>query len=296
MPLFSEMGDAKETRRNPQTARKVTFELSFFSQGPYDEQDGSPSHYLFNNSKSKRKVDERNLTMSDFSQDLSLKQEGSFSRNLFNNSKSETIRNLAKESKFIQGMVKGSLDPNVFGGYMVQDAGYCFNAVDSYERAAKKMQEFGKPEFSLLYRTQSESFKGYNQDFLRIWRLRNPDSVAMGPAAETYVGYERALSQKDPKYLCIAMLPCTMLWPWLANELINSVKVDNPYYVWFKDNKTSPDHKSHLERFVDYFFAQADLEEQKKCLSIFQEGLVNELNFFRSACDETLCYYSFFQE
>ncbi|PFX28128.1 hypothetical protein AWC38_SpisGene7138 [Stylophora pistillata] len=98
------------------------------------------------------------------------------------------------------------------------------------------------------------------------------DSVAMGPAAETYVGYERALSQKDPKYLCTAMLPCTMLWPWLANELINSVKVDNPYYVWFKDNETSPDHKSHLERFVYHFFAQVDLEEQKKCLSIFQEG------------------------
>ena len=116
----------------------------------------------------------------------------------------------------------------------------------------------------------------------------------MGPAAETYVGYERALSQKDPKYLCTAMLPCTMLWPWLANELINSVKVDNPYYVWFKDNETSPGHKSHLERFVDYFFAQVDLEEQKKCLSISQEGSVNKLDFFRSACDETLYYYSSF--
>ena len=59
-------------------------------------------------------------------------------------------------------MAKGTLDPNVYGGYMVQDAAYCFNAVDSYERAAEKMQEVGKLDFSLLYRTQSESFRSYN--------------------------------------------------------------------------------------------------------------------------------------
>ena len=118
----------------------------------------------------------------------------------------------------------------------------------------------------------------------------------MGPAAATYVGFERALSQNDPKYLCIAMLPCTMLWPWIADQLIASVDKNNPYYVWFKDNKPSPGHKSHLEMFVDHFFVQVGPEERQKCLSIFQEGLVNEVNFFRSACDQTLFYYSSFQE
>ena len=73
----------QETRRNPQTARKVTFPLTFLSQRPF------------------------------------LEQEGSFSSALFNYPKSEIICNLAKESKFIQGMAKGTLDPNVYGGYMV---------------------------------------------------------------------------------------------------------------------------------------------------------------------------------
>ena len=255
----------QETRKNLQTARKVTFHLSSFSP------DVTPS-----------------------SQIPSLKQ-GSFSSALFNDPKSKIICNLAKESEYIQGMVKGTLDPNVFGSYTVQDAAYCFNAVDSFERAAEKMQEVGKPEFSLLYRTQSESYKSYNQYFVQTWRLQNTDSVAMGPAAATYVGFERALSQNDPKYLCIAMLPCTMLWPWIADQLIASVDKNNPYYVWFKDNKPSPGHKSHLEMFVDHFFVQVGPEERQKCLSIFQ-GLVNEVNFFRSACDQTLFYYSSFQE
>ena len=256
----------QETRKNLQTARKVTYHLSSFSP------DVTPS-----------------------SQIPSLKQ-GSFSSALFNDPKSKIICNLAKESEYIQGMVKGTLDPNVFGGYTVQDAAYCFKAVDSFERAAEKMQEVGKPEFALLYRAQSESYKSYNQYFVQTWRLQNTDSVVMGPAAATYVGYERALSQNDPKYLCIAMLPCTMLWPWIADQLIASVSKNNPYYVWFEDNKPSPGHKSHLEKFVDHFFVQVEPEEWQKCLSIFQEGLVNEVNFFRSACDQTLFYYSSFQE
>ena len=214
----------------------------------------------------------------------------SFSQDLFNNETSVKIRNAAKESCFIQGMVAGTLDPDDYGGYMVQDAAYCFNAVEAFDCAADKMQSEGKPEFSLLYRVQSESFKKYNQEFVKTWRLKNTDSVVMGPAAAMYVGYETALSRQDPKYLAIAMLPCSMLWPWIAGELIDSVDKKNPYYDWFDDNK--PDgHKSRLEKFVDYFF---NPEEKEKALVIFHEGLINELNFFRDACDETLYYYSFF--
>ena len=37
--------------------------------------------------------------------------------------------------------------------------------------------------------------------------------------------------------------------------------------------------------FRDYFFIP---EEKEKSLFIFNEGMINELNFFRDACDETL--------
>ncbi|XP_015760746.1 PREDICTED: uncharacterized protein LOC107339912 [Acropora digitifera] len=146
------------------------------------------------------------------------------------------------------------------------------------------------PEFALLYRVQSESYKKYNQEFVKVWQLKSTESIVMGPAAATYVDYESVLSLQDPKYLAIAMLPCTMLWPWIAGELIDSVHKDNPYYDWFAENK--PDgHKSRLEEFVDYFF---DTGDKAKSLVIFHQGLVNELNFFRNACDQTLYYYSSF--
>jgi len=220
-----------------------------------------------------------------------MRSERSFSQELFNSETSKKIRNAAKESNFIQGMAAGTLDPDDYGGYMVQDAAYCFNAVEAFDYAANQMQVQGKPEFSLLYRVQSESYKKYNQEFVKTWRLKNTESVVMGPAASMYVGYEAALSRQDAKYLAIAMLPCTMLWPWIAGQLIDSVDPKNPYYDWFNDNKPEPNHQSRLEKFVDYFFS---LEEKEKSLVIFHEGMINELNFFRDACDETLYYYSFF--
>ena len=192
-------------------------------------------------------------------------------------------------------MKTGTLDPNDYGGYMVQDAAYCFSAVAAFNTAAQKMQG-RNPEFSLLYRVQSESFRSYNQEFVNTWRLKSTDSILMGPAAAMYVGYESALSQQDAKNLCIGMLPCAMLWPWIARELIDEVAEDNPYYVWFQDNYSPPGDKSSLEKFVDNFFTEeaSNPEENEKLLNIFQEGLVNELNFFRDACDETLYYYSDF--
>lgn len=137
----------------------------------------------------------------------------SFSQELFNNKTSVKIRNAAKESMFIQGMASGTLDPDDYGGYTVQDAAYCFNAVEAFDVAANQMQGQGKPEFALMYRVYSESYKQYNQEFVKVWRLKSTESIVMGPAAATYVGYESALSRQDPKYLAIAMLPCTMLWP-----------------------------------------------------------------------------------
>lgn len=230
------------------------------------------------------------------SQKKSSPEQSSPTQSWFNDEKSVEIRNAAKMSKFIQGMAKGTLDPDDYGGYMVQDAAYCFSAVTAYDRAAQQMQEKRNPQFSLLYRVKSESFKDYNQEFVKTWRLKNTESVVMGPAAAMYVGYESALSGEDAKLLCIAMLPCSMLWPWIARELIGSVEKTNPYYVWFEDNYSEAGHQGSLEKFVDHFFAEEakNPEQNEQCLRIFHEGLVNELNFFRDACDETLYYYSDF--
>ena len=113
----------------------------------------------------------------------------------------------------------------------------------------------GKPEFSLLYRVQSESYKQYNQEFVKTWRLKDTESVVMAPAASMYVGYEAALSRQDAKYLAIAMLPCTMLWLWIAGQLINSVDPKNPYYDWLTTTSLNPTTKAGWRSLLIIFSA-----------------------------------------
>ena len=211
---------------------------------------------------------------------------------MFDNVKlSVPIRRNALHTKFMQGMAVGSLKPTQFGRYMVQDTAYLANAVKMYTDAAQKMEEQGEPDFAIFYRGQASKYDDYYKGFLKTWYLESAAAVHLGPAVQAYMGYQQVVVKQHPRYLPVAMLPCTMLWPWIAGELIDSVNQKNPYYGWFEDNKPDPDDKSRLEKFVDFFFTP---EDKEKSLLIFHEGLINELNFFRDACDETLYYYSYF--
>lgn len=111
---------------------------------------------------------------------------------------------------------------------MVQDAAYCFDAVKAFDEAARKMEEQEMFEFSAIYQSQSTSLKEYNKEFVTTWHLQNTKSIVMGPAAKIYVEYEGRVSRDYPKFLVIAMLPCHMLWPWIANQLIDFVAKSNP--------------------------------------------------------------------
>ena len=209
----------------------------------------------------------------------------SFSQALFNDEKSVEIRNAAIKTEFIKGMVEATLNANYYGGYMVQDAAYCFSAVKTFGMAAKNCEKTLPKAFSSLYEEQSKLLEEYNDDFVKTWHLKSADSIDMGTAAKTYVEYEGRVSRDSPKFLAIAMLPCHMLWPWIANQLIDFVGEWNPYFKgWFKDNKTEPNHKGHLEKFVDSHFDRHNHKERKKALTIFREGMNCELNFFEEAC------------
>ena len=101
-----------ETRRNPQTAWKVTFNLSFFSPVTHYKQNGSLSSYLSNDSKSKSVCNQRKGDKMDgtpFTKIPSLKQEGSFGSALFNDPMSEIIRNLERNPSIFRASLKEHL-------------------------------------------------------------------------------------------------------------------------------------------------------------------------------------------
>ena len=171
---------------------------------------------------------------------------------------------------------------------MVQDAAYIYEAIKAFDLAAKNMQGKSPPDFALFYRGRSASFASYSSYFSSKWKIQNTLSVNIGPAAATYVAYEMKLAQSQPKFLVIGILPCDMLWPWVAEQINDLVPKTNVYRSWVDDNLG--DGSSSAQRFANKFFTK---QERHVAQAIFNEGIINELNFFRAACDEKPVDYTF---
>ena len=224
-----------------------------------------------------------------FQDSIDVKSVGeTFAQSLFSDPFSVKVRNAVLNTKFFKKIIKGTLSPDDYGGYMVQDAAYIFDAIEAFDHAAKSMVGEHPPDFSLFYRGQSASYTQYSNEFVSKWKLKSAKSVVMGPAAATYVAYEMNLAQTNPKHLSIGNLPCDMLWPWVAEEIKDQVSKTNPYHVWVEANLS--EDSSSTQKFVNKFF---NPEDKVACQAIFNEGIINELNFFRAACDEKPVDYNF---
>lgn len=239
-----------------------------------------------------------NTRLQEQSQDISKKalrpersSSSSLSKDLFEKTEfSKTIRDYALDTKFIKGMTEASLRPTQFGSYMIQDTAYLANAVKMYSEAAPKMEKEGKPDFALFYRKQALKYEGYYKEFLKTWNLESAEAVRVGPAFQTYMAYQQNVVENHPEYLPVAMLPCTMLWPWMVGSLITgTVNEQNLYYKdWFEPNKPRQSGQpSSTEEFVDKNKAAFD---ENVAHEIFCEGMVNEVNAFREVVNEAPFY------
>ena len=215
-----------------------------------------------------------------------------FAQSLFESEFSENVRDAVLRTKFFQKMINNTLQPEEYGGYMVQDAAYVYDAINAFQIAAEKSQANDSlpRDFALFYRGMAESFTNYYSYFSLKWKLRNSKSVIMGPAAATYVAFEMKLARTNAKFLSIGILPCDMLWPLVARQLNDLVDKSNVYRSWVDDNHTEKGSSSSTQDFVKKYFTEDDRVISEE---IFNEGMINELNFFLSACDEDPVDYNF---
>jgi thiaminase/transcriptional activator TenA len=208
-----------------------------------------------------------------------------FAGSLFNSPFSRRVREAVLETAFFKKMMNNTLSPEEYGGYMVQDAAYMFEGIKAFDVAAKNMEERSQPEFASFYRNRSACYKRLSRSyFTSKWKIQSPDCLILDPAASTYIAYEMGIAKKSPKYLAIAILPCEMLWPWLAAQIDRDVSSTNIYRSWVDRNLPTGHGLSTTEKFVNKFFTSR--KETRNSVAIFNQAMINELNFFRSACGE----------
>ena len=213
-----------------------------------------------------------------------------FSQRLFDDEFSQKVKQAVLKTSFFQRIINNTLSPEDYGGFNVEDAAYIYEAIHTFDFAAKEMDGKSPSDFALFYRGRSDSYASYSRYFDSDWKIKDQKSVKMGPAAATYVAYEKKLAETKPKFLAIGILPCDMLWPWVAAEIDNQVPKTNVYRSWVDNNLSNPSSLSSTQKFVNKFFSSDN--DFNTAQRIFNEGMINELNFFRSACDEHLADYT----
>lgn len=205
---------------------------------------------------------------------------------LFDHVLSLPIRDEVIKTVFVRGMAQGTLRSSSYFDYSIQDIVYLANAARAYKDAAQQMQEQGNNDFALFYRKQAQKFELHYEESLSILKLQNVDKVKTGTAIEMYMGYHKAMAKTNPRFLPIAMLPCSILYPWIVRQFIGTVNKKSPYYEdWFVKNTREEDNPSSTEVFVDTKFTPQD---EELSVNIFCEGMMNEMNFFREVGGEKL--------
>ena len=135
---------------------------------------------------------------------------------------------------------------------------------------------------------QSKLLKEYNEDFFKTWHLKNAESTVMNPAANKYVKYKNNVSRQRSTLLAIAIcyhVSCFGLGLPISSLVLVLLRRINRTTFGLK--KTSEIDEADLEKFVDSHFSP---EEREEAQVILRDGMINELNFFWDACNESLVH------
>lgn len=201
-------------------------------------------------------------------------------------------QNIAQEawnSDFIQGIAHGTLDPAKYGQYTVQDCAYCFNGTADYKAMEQRANEMKLPEMAAFAKARWASYESYYESEAKSWHVKSPEALQVSQAAAQYIQSEHyAATKLHPVYGLIAMIPCDLLWPWLAEKMDPQIKQSGLYSFWVTEN-LGFGGAYRLCNFIDDWFAHNQEVYNKELAEyVFNSSMYGEANFFRSGCGQPL--------
>ncbi|KAL3890952.1 hypothetical protein ACJMK2_003221 [Sinanodonta woodiana] len=189
-------------------------------------------------------------------------------------------QNAALNSKFIQGLKYGNLDPVDFGAYMVQDSVFCYYSKESIDVAYAKATD---PNLKNFLEHKSESYKTYYEGLFKTWCIRDPNGIDLNKACADYAALENNVSKTMVSlYLVVALIPCLKLWPWLGQEIYKIPHHFGVYESWVQANlDPTYDGYKKLEQIIDDAFLVGEIDKEQ-ALFVYQGCMSGEANFFSS--------------
>lgn len=195
------------------------------------------------------------------------------------------LAHAAYDTAFIQGIQAGTLSPELYGQYAVQDALYGSLVQADWQLAYSRSKD---PAVRDLAAARATSWKKYNEEALHAWHIADPSAVQLAAPMRAYARLEAVVAKSaDPVCMAVVMLPCNRLWYWLATRIRDNCHDDaesrNLYRFWFERNGESDSGAKKLEGVIDRY---ADILDCQLAYRVFTMAMVGEVNAFRAACNE----------
>lgn len=191
----------------------------------------------------------------------------------------------ALQTKFIQGIGAGNLDPNKYGAFHVSDAFYCFHGAPDYLAAADRVSDDVQLKEFLL--KKYHSYDKYNKSFLEAWHIKDAGVIVPADVCRQYSEYETSIINDpdlDPVHCLIVMLPCEYLWFWLADKLSPPAS-GNIYAPWITGN-LDPHGAYSMGNFINaYIDRHPGRVEPDRAVEIYRRAAEFEFLNFKSAAD-----------
>lgn len=192
------------------------------------------------------------------------------------------------DTDFFKGIRNGKLDPNAYGGLMVQDAYYCFRAQDDYEAASTHAYDDACRQF---LDKKHDSYVEYNAYYHDTWHVRETSGVIPGTDIYNYAELEATVASHEiSPYVFVVMLPCEYLWTWVANRCLGdkATDPDSLYHFWIDGNHGEARGATQMELILETY---RDKVDEDKAMRIFRQAMESELRVFTSATILNSEYY-----
>ncbi len=192
------------------------------------------------------------------------------------------VADTSLKTDFIQGINNGTLSPVSYGQYTVQDAVYCDSVIKDYVAARDRAETIGLHDLALFLEAQRASYASYTSQMMVAWHLRDATCIYPGTEMGNYIAHEHRITQLyHPIYTIVSMIPCSMLWAWLANNLQSTIKPTSIYRFWVTENQSW--HGAYaLANFVDEWFKKNPYDKPK-AEDAFGGSMVGECKAFMAA-------------
>lgn len=197
--------------------------------------------------------------------------------------------NQVLNSKFVQGIKQGNLDQRIYQASMLNCEYFNVSAEKVYKDACQRA-DISNKDLQKYLKLRSEECAKYKQSTGNVWHFNDNQQDSseknMKPMQVTqdYVAHESDIvTNYDPMYALIVMLPRAYLWAWIGQQLSPSKPgagygPDNQYKSWITENN-NPDCAFLMGNFIEKYTNSINYD---KALKLYTKSIQYELELLRN--------------